>query len=79
MPSSALPGHNTPNIVYSMAFRLLRICSKVEDFEFRLKELKNNFLKPRNYKPNMIEKEFDKVRMLPDQNYEERRREALKK
>ena len=79
LPSSAHPGHITHNIVYSMAFRLLRICSREEDFEYRLKELKNSFLKPRNYKPNMIETEFDKIRKLPGESYTERRREALKK
>ena len=36
LPSSAHPGHISSNIVYSMAFRLLRICSEEEDFEKRL-------------------------------------------
>ena len=49
LPSSAHPGHITPNIIYSMAFRILRICSEEENFEKRLLELKNNFLIPRNY------------------------------
>ena len=31
LPSSAHPGHITSNIVYSMAFRILRICSEEED------------------------------------------------
>ena len=43
LPSSAHPGHITPNIVYSMAFRLLRICSTETKFEVRLKELKYGF------------------------------------
>ena len=30
LPSSTNPGHIVPNIVYSMAFRLLRICSYEE-------------------------------------------------
>ena len=33
LPSSAHPSHITTNIIYSMAFRLLRICNKEEDFE----------------------------------------------
>ena len=41
LPSSAHPGHITPNIVYSMAFRMQRICSKEDSFEARLSELKN--------------------------------------
>ena len=32
LPSSAHPGHITSNIVYSMAFRLIRICSIEENF-----------------------------------------------
>ena len=36
LPSSAHPGHITYNIVYSMAFRLLRICSEESTFEKRL-------------------------------------------
>ena len=34
---------------------------------------------PRNYKPNLIEKEFEKIRQLPGNNFKERRIEALKK
>ena len=40
LPSSAHPGHITHNIVYSMAFRLLRICSTEDSFEKRLEALK---------------------------------------
>ena len=32
LPSSAHPGHITSNIVYSMAFRILRICSEKRFF-----------------------------------------------
>ena len=35
-PDSSHPGHITKNIVYSMGFRLLRICSSGEKFEYRL-------------------------------------------
>jgi hypothetical protein len=38
LPSSSHPGHITTNIVYSLWFRLLRICSTEERFEFRLEE-----------------------------------------
>ena len=74
LPSSAHPGHITPNIVYSLGFRLLRICSDEEKFEERLTELKNDFLKPRNYKPKLIDAEFEKVRAITDGNYEDKRR-----
>ena len=35
LPSSAHPTHIPSNIVYSMAFRLIRICSSEENFEKR--------------------------------------------
>ena len=79
LPSSAQPGHITKNIVYSMGFRLLRICSTEETFEYRLEELKNNFLIPRNYKPSLINVEFERVRELPGDDFIERRRGALEK
>ena len=50
LPSSAHPNHIPNNIIYSMAFRLLRICDTEDLFEMRLNELKNEFLIPRNYK-----------------------------
>ena len=79
LPSSAHPGHVTPNIVYSMAFRLLRICSREAVFEERLEELKENFLIPRNYNPKLIETEFKKVRNLPGANFMEKRENSLAK
>ena len=41
--------------------------------------MKNNFLKPRNYKAKLIESEFKKISLLPGGNFTERRKEALKK
>ena len=79
LPSSAHPGHITPNIVYSMAFRLLRICSSEDVFETRLQELKTEFLVPRNYHPRIIDAEFKKIRNLPGDNFSERRMNALEK
>jgi hypothetical protein len=79
LQSSAHPGHITPNIVYSMAFRLLRICSREDIFEERLEELKRDFLLPRNYHPKIIEAEFKKVRHFPGNNFLERRENSLKK
>ena len=79
LPSSAHPVHITPNIVYSMGFRLLRICSDEAIFEQRLKELKNNFLIPRNYNSKLIDAEFEKVKSYPGNSFEDKRREALKK
>ena len=38
LPSSAHPNHIPNNIIYSMAFRLLRICDTEKKFEERLSE-----------------------------------------
>jgi hypothetical protein len=62
-----------------MAFRLLRICSSEECFESRLKELKNDFLVPRGYKPKVIEDQFKKIRSLPGNTFEDKRNYSLKK
>ena len=43
LPSSSHPGHITANIVYSMGFRLMRICSSEEVFNKRMEELKYDF------------------------------------
>ena len=72
LPSSAHPGHISPNIVFSMAFRLLRICSTSELFEKRLTELKTEVLIPRQYKVSVIESAFNKIRKITCE-------EALKK
>ena len=79
LPSSAHPGHITTNIVYSMAFRLLRICSSELKFEERLTELKNEFLVPRNYNSKVIESQFKRIRNLPGSTYTEKRILALEK
>ena len=65
LPSSAHPGHVTHNIVYSMVFRLLRICSSEDNFEICLQELKSDFLIPRNYHPKVVESQFSRIRNLP--------------
>ena len=79
LPSSAHPTHIPSNIVYSMAFRLIRICSSEENFEKRLTELKEEFLIPRGYKPKIIDGQFKRIRELPGNSYGEKRKEALKK
>ena len=79
LPSSAHPGHIIHNVVYSMAFRLLRICSSEEVFEKRLLELKKDFLIPRNYNAKVVDAQFKRVKNLPGESYKEKRNEALKK
>jgi hypothetical protein len=70
LPSSAHPGHVTSNIIYSMAFRLLRICSDEINFEKRLSELKSEFLLPINYHSKVIDSQYNRVRNLPGESYE---------
>ena len=62
-----------------MAFRLLRICSNEESFETRLSELNNNFLIPRGYTPKLIDRQFDRIRKLPGNTFEEKRFYSLEK
>ena len=79
LPSSAHPNHIPTNIIYSMAFHLLRICDSEDIFEERLAELKNNFLLPRHYKSRIIDNQFKRVRDLPGENFSEKRKNALQK
>ena len=72
LPSSSHPQHVSKNIVYTLAFRLLRICSTREILERRLEELQNQQLKLRNYRPSLIKKVFDEILKMD-------RKEALKK
>ena len=62
-----------------MAFRLLRICSNEESFEARLSELKNDFLILIAYTPKLIDRQFDRIRKLPGNTFEEKRFYSLEK
>jgi hypothetical protein len=62
-----------------MGFRLLRICNSPELFEKRLEDLKTDFLKPRNYKEKLINDQFERIRSLPGETFEEKRNFALEK
>lgn len=57
---SCHPGHITQNIPYSMALRLLRLCSKKERLAMRLQELTTN-LKSRSYNEKILKKTFERV------------------
>ena len=61
MPSSCHPSHITRNIPYSLAYRLLRICSKKEKFEQRLEELRKDLFS-RGYKPKIVHDAFERVK-----------------
>ena len=71
LPSSCHPSHISKNIPYSLANRLLRICSDPKDFKKRLEELRQDLLS-RSYHPKIIENAFQKISNI-------KRSEALKK
>ena len=59
------------NIPYSLAYRLLRICSNQKIFRTRLEELRQDLLS-RSYKPGIIENAFRRVLQID-------RKEAIKR
>ena len=71
LPSSCHPGHICKNIPYSLAYRLLRICTEKETFLSRLEELRQDLLS-RHYPAKIIQDAFERVKLIP-------RAEALKK
>ena len=71
LPSSSHPGHIHKNIPYSLAYRLLRICSDPHDFSKQLENLKIDLIS-RNYKPKIIDDAFIKIKKMS-------RKEVLKK
>ena len=71
LTSSCHPKHQTKSIIYSLAYRLKRICSDESKFELRLSELKKDLIS-RQYNAKVIDQEFDKARKIT-------RKEALKK
>ena len=62
-PNSTHPEHISRNIPYSLAFRNRRICSRQEDFDLRLGELRRMLL-DRKYLPKVIDAAFSRVRKL---------------
>ena len=69
--SSCHPAHVTSNISFSLALRIVRICSDPDDRETRFSELKSMLL-ARDYKSKIIDSCIEKARQIP-------RQEALKK
>ena len=63
LPSSAHPGHITKNIPYSLGYRLLRICSRPEDFQSRKSELISH-LKSRGYKEKVLNPAFVRLESI---------------
>ena len=71
LTSSCHPAHVTNNIPYSLALRIVRICSNMETRDLRLEELKGLLLS-RGYKAGVINEAVEKARKIP-------REDALKR
>ena len=71
LTSSYHPAHVTSNIPFSLALRIVRICSEQESCDQRLAELREMLL-DRNYKPKIIDAAIKKAKDIP-------RNEALKR
>ena len=60
-PASCHPSHITKNMPYSLAYRLLRICSDPQDLSHHLRVLKKKLIQ-RGYRPNVISASFDRLK-----------------
>ena len=63
-PSSCHPKTTTKAIPFSLSLRIVRICSKPEDRDKRLAELKELLL-ARNYPETLIDRSIEKARKIP--------------
>jgi hypothetical protein len=64
LPESCHPKQCTRSLPFSLALRLVRICSEKENLDKRLVELKGLLLE-RGYKQKVIESAFDRARSIP--------------
>ena len=64
MTSSCHPAHVTNNIPFSLALRIVRICSNESNRDIRLDEL-NQLLLSRNYKPGIIRTAIERAKSIP--------------
>ena len=64
LTSSCYPVECTDNIPFSLALRIVRICSEIETRERRFLELKE-LLQEREYKTGMINSAIEKARKIP--------------
>ena len=71
LPSSCHPNSITKNIPYSLALRIVRICSETDTRDMRLNELRQMLL-DRDYKASIIDAAITRAKNVP-------RSEALKK
>ena len=71
LPSSCHPPHITENIPFSLAYRIVRICSEPASRDKRLTELKD-MLTSRGYKSRLIDQAIEKARIIPRERALER-------
>ena len=64
LTSSCHPAHVTENIPFSLAYRIVRICSVPETRDIRLSELKELLLS-RSYRPSLIDAAIHKAKQIP--------------
>ena len=64
LTSSCHPAHVTDNIPFSLAYRIIRICSESESRDIRFSELKE-LLISRNYRPSLVDAAIEKARNIP--------------
>ena len=64
MTSSCHPAHCTTNFPLSLSMRIVRICTKPETRDNRLKELKQMLIE-REYRPGIIDAAIQKARAVP--------------
>ena len=64
LTSSAHPTHVTSNIPFSLALRIVRICSEPESRDLRLSELREMLL-DRNYKKRIIDDNIKRSKAIP--------------
>ena len=64
LPSSCHPAHMTENIPFSLAYRIVRICSSPTTRDKRLEELKEMLLS-RDYKSPLVNLAIKKAKQIP--------------
>ena len=64
LPSSCHPKSTSAAIPYSLALRIVRICTSQEKRDLRLKDLKELLL-ARNYPENLIDSSINKAKKIP--------------
>ena len=64
LPSSCHPKTTTLGIPYSLSLRIIRICTKIENRDKRLAELKD-LLIARDYPENLVTRAIERAKKIP--------------